>query len=92
VSPLDLAIHLLSFVAPAFVIAVLIALAGRLVLPRSGRPQRWWLPVALNFIAGVAVLAAGLWYFGRDGKMATYTAVVVVVATSQWLSGRAWRS
>jgi hypothetical protein len=92
VSPIDLSIHLLSFVAPALVVAVLVALAGSLLLPRSGRPQRWWLPVALNFIAGVAVLAAGLWWFGRDGKMATYTALVIAVATCQWLSGRAWRS
>lgn len=91
-SPLALAVHLLSFVAPALVMAVLVALAGRLVLPRSGRPQRWWLPVALNFIAGVAVLGAGLWWFGRDGKMATYSALVIAVATCQWLSGRAWRS
>ena len=91
-SPLALAVHLLSFAAPALVVAVLVALAGRLVLPRSGRPQRWWLPVALNFIAGVAVLGAGLWWFGRDGKMATYSALVIAVATCQWLSGRAWRS
>jgi len=92
VSPVDLAIHLLSFVAPALAVALLVALAGPLVLPRAGRPHRWWVPVALNFIAGVAVLVAGLWLFGRDGKMTTYSALVLVVATCQWLSGRAWRS
>ena len=91
-SPLDLSIHLLSFVAPALAVALLVALAGRLVLPRSGRPQRWWLPFALNFVAGVVVLAAGLWWLGRDGKMVTYAALVITVATCQWLSGRAWRS
>ena len=89
---LDLARHLLSFVAPAFVVAVLVALAGRIVLPRAGRPQRWWLSFALNFVAGVVVLAAGLWFFGRDGKMATYAALVLVVATTEWLIGRAWRA
>ena len=88
---LDLARHLLSFVAPAFAVAVLVALAGRVVLPRASRPQRWWAPLALNFVAGVLVLLAGLWFFGRDGKMATYAALVLVVATCQWLSGRAWR-
>ena len=119
--PIDFSIHLLSFFAPAFAVAVLVALAGRLVLPRNNPPKRWWLPVSLNFLAGAAalagglvlpasgrgpwwlslglnalagaaVLAAGLWYFGRDGKMATYAALVLVVATVQWLSGRAWRS
>lgn len=89
---LDFAKHLLGFLAPAFAVAVLVALAGRLVLPRNNRPQRWWRPVALNFAAGVLVLATGLWYFGRDGKMATYAALVLVVATCQWLSGRGWRS
>jgi hypothetical protein len=92
VTPVDLAIHLLSFVAPALAVALLVALAGPLVLPRAGRPRWWWAPVALNFIAGVAVLVAGLWLFGRDGKMTTYSALVLVVATCQWLSGRAWRS
>jgi hypothetical protein len=39
----------------------------------------------------LVVLAAGLWWFGHDGKMATYAALAVAVATSQWLAGRAWR-
>ena len=88
----DVAKHVLGFLAPALAVAVLVALAGRLVLPRHSRPAHWWTPVALNFVAGVLVLAAGLWYFGRDGKMATYAALVVVVATCQWLSGRGWRT
>jgi hypothetical protein len=92
VGPLDFAIHLLSFAAPAIVVALLVALLGRLILPRGARPQRWWLPVFWNFLAGVAVLLAGLWFFGRDGKMATYAALVLVVATCQWLVSRAWRN
>jgi hypothetical protein len=87
----DFSKHLLSFVAPAFALAILVAAAGRLVLPRSVPRAGWWPSVALNFIAGVAVLAGGLWYFGRDGKMATYATMVVVVATCQWLAGRGWR-
>ena len=90
--PLEFAVHLLSFAAPALVVAVLVALAGRVVLPRNSRPQGWWFSVALNSVAGLAVLAGGLWWFGRDGKMATYAAMVLVVATCQWVSGRAWRS
>ena len=89
---LDLAIHALSFLAPAAAVALLVTLAARLVLPRSGRPARWWLPLAVNFLAGALVLAAGLAVFGRDGKMATYAALVLVVATAQWFVGRAWRA
>jgi len=87
-----LSIHLLSFVMPALVVALLVALAGSWVLPRSARPLRWWVSAAVNFVAGVAVLAGGLWFFGRDGKMLTYAAMVAAVATAQWLSGRAWRA
>lgn len=90
-SPLELARHLLSFVFPAVAVAVLVALAARIVLPRATRPS-WWLSVATNTVTGVAVLATGLWYFGHDGKMATYAALVLAVATAQWLSGRGWRS
>ena len=45
----------------------------------------------LVFAAGVAVLAAGLAVFGRDGMMATYAALVVVCGTVQWLAMRGWR-
>ncbi len=90
--PLDFLTHLLGFIAPALVVAALVALAGRVVLSRNNRPQRWWIPFVLNFLVGVAVLVAGLFVFGRDGKMATYGMLVVAVATTQWLSGRGWRA
>ncbi|MBI5279426.1 MAG: hypothetical protein HY854_23540 [Burkholderiales bacterium] len=88
--PLDVLFHLLSFAAPALALAVGVAASARLVgLDRSR--GSWWLPVAVNFAAGLAVLVAGLWWFGRDGKMATYAALVAVVATTQWLAGRGWQ-
>lgn len=90
--PLELTRHLLSFAAPAIAVALLVALGARLVLPAAARPASWRLAVLLNAIAGIVVLAAGLWFFGRDGKMATYTALVLAVATVQWVSARAWRS
>jgi hypothetical protein len=39
----------------------------------------------------VLVLGAGLWYFGVDGKMATYAGLAVAVASTQWVLCRAWR-
>ena len=90
--PLELTRHLLSFIAPAVVVALLVALAARVVLPPAARPASWRLAVALNVLAGIVVLTGGLWYFGRDGKMATYAALVLVVATVQWACGRAWRA
>ena len=89
---LDILIHLLSFAAPAFAVALLVTLAARLILPAPAAGGRWWAPFLANFVVGLAILGAGLWYFGRDGKMMTYAALVVGVATSQWLMARAWRT
>lgn len=90
--PLDLFLHLLSFAAPALAVGITVALAARVVLPRQSAILSWWGQAAINSIAGVLVLAGGLWYFGADGKMATYTALVVAVAICQWVCGRAWRA
>jgi hypothetical protein len=90
--PLAVLLHLLSFVAPAVAVGVLVALASRVVAPRGVRPRRWWLPFVLDSAVGVAVLVAGLWFFGRDGKMATYAALVVAVATCEWIARRGWRA
>ena len=88
--PIDFVLHAAGFAAPALALALGVALAARWFrLDRSGRA--WWAATAINFVAGVAVLGAGLWYFGRDGKMATYAALVLAVASAQWLAGRAWR-
>lgn len=89
--PIDLLIHLLNFVAPAVALAVLLAGAGRALLGRESALLGWWFQVAVNAGVGVLVLTGGLWLFGRDGKMATYTALVVAAAASQWLLLRGWR-
>ncbi|HET8744413.1 MAG TPA: hypothetical protein VFM98_02330 [Ramlibacter sp.] len=88
----EFADHLLGFAAPALAVALLVTLAAPLVLPRSAKPVTWWARFAINSAAGLATLVAGLWYFGHDGKMATYAALVLAVATAQWLTARAWRS
>ena len=90
--PLDLFYHLLSFAAPALAVALLVAGGARLFLTSAPIIGSWWSHVAINSIVGVLVLAAGLWYFGVDGKMATYAALVVAVASSQWACSRAWRT
>ena len=88
---LDLSNHVLSFAAPALAVALLVALGGRWLLPAGAPRPAWWVFLAINFLAGLAALGLGLWYFGRDGKMASYAAMVLAVATAQWVGGRAWR-
>jgi hypothetical protein len=90
--PTDLLDHLLSFVAPALAVALLVTLTAPLVLPRAAQGPAWWARFAINCAAGLIALGAGLWYFGHDGKMATYAVLVLAVATAQWLAARAWRS
>lgn len=88
---LTFAAHLLGFAAPAAALAVLVAGAARLLWRGKGLAMGWWAGVLLNFVVGLAVLGAGLAFFGRDGKMATYAALVLAVATVQWLASRGWR-
>lgn len=88
--PIDLLIHFLGFFAPAAALAIGVALAARVFGLDRSAGRRWWAAAAINFVAGAAVLVAGLWYFGRDGKMATYAALVLAVALAQWLAGRGW--
>jgi hypothetical protein len=90
--PFDLLIHLLNFAAPALAVALLVASFARFLMPGPLGAVSWWASIAINSIAGLAMSAAGLWHYGVDGKMATYAAVVVAVATSQWLLARAWRN
>jgi hypothetical protein len=57
----------------------------------KARRGRWAARTELLALAGVgvAVLLAGLVYFGRDGKMATYAALVLAQGTlGWWLRGR----
>ena len=86
----DLASHILNFLAPAIALSLLCVLAGR-ALVRSGMPMLvWWVQAAVNMVLCSTVLLAGLWAFGQDGKMASYVAMVVFCATSQWLMLRGW--
>jgi hypothetical protein len=90
--PFDLLIHLLNFAAPAVAVGFLAAAAARVLLPRQLGSVGWLMWVAINTIAGLAVSAAGLWHFGVDGKMATYAALVLAIASTQWLLVRGWRN
>jgi hypothetical protein len=90
-SLLGLLDHLLNFMAPAFVVGLLVAALAPLLMKKA-RPHHTWLTQgAINSVACLLTLLAGLVFFGRDGKMATYAAMVLVCASSQWFAGKAWR-
>ena len=88
---LDTFNHLLNFCAPAFALAVMVPVFARLTGAGKAAGAAFALQAAVNFAACLVVLLAGLWTFGRDGKMGTYLAMVLVSATAQFLMQRAWR-
>ena len=83
--PIDSLIHLLNFAAPAFVVGLLTALLARIFMKKRPAAQSLLAQAAINFVVCLAVLLGGLWFFGHDGKMATYAALVLACASSQWL-------
>ena len=87
----DLILHLLNFVAPAFFVALMLAVMARFMFGKAASTRGFWLQVALNFAIGSAVLAIGLGLTGRDGKMVTYAALVVACGSAQWWLSRGWR-
>ncbi len=91
-SPLDLLNHLLNFLAPALWMAVLVTLASRLFMRKKSVAMSFRAQMVINLSLAAGALVVGLWFFGRDGKMATYSGMVLLCATSQWLMLRAWRA
>jgi hypothetical protein len=89
---LDLLNHALNFVAPAAWVALLVTVLGRFFLKKQALAHVFKRDAAINFAVACVALVAGLWWFGRDGKMATYSAMALLCATSQWLLVRGWRS
>ena len=83
--------HLLNFVAPALVLALGLAGAGRFIAPKARHLTGWWMQFAITFAVGCGVLLAGLVGFERDGKLATYAALVLACAACQWVLSGSWR-
>ena len=88
--------HILNFIAPAAVVALLLVLLSRFfsrfLLPKRPFSQTILAQAAIIFIVNVLVLVAGLVFFGNDGKMVTYAAMVLVAAVCQWLLFKGWKA
>jgi hypothetical protein len=84
--PLDLLNHLLNFVAPACVVGVLMAVVSPFFAKNKHSAPSTFAQAAINSVAGGLALGLGLWFFGRDAKMASYGAMVLSCATAQWFA------
>jgi len=88
---LDILLHFANFAAPALALALALPGLARLLWGKKASGPSWWAQSAINFVVGLAVLTAGLVYWGRDGKLAVYALLVLALASSQWLLSGGWR-
>lgn len=79
--------HLLNFASPALGVALLAASLAKLSWRRDLAMVPWRRLVLWSASAGVFALIAGLVLFGRDGKMATYAALIVANTLALWWIG-----
>ena len=79
--------HLTNFLAPALVLGAFAATAVKLIWRRELGPVR--LLRLWAWASGAAALASigGLLAFERDGRMATYGAMVLASAAALWWCG-----
>ncbi|MBX9816536.1 MAG: hypothetical protein K2X79_00840 [Burkholderiaceae bacterium] len=82
--PLDLLNHLLNFAAPALALGLVLAFLAPVFIKNKAMARTRTAQAAINFVVGLLALLAGLLFFGRDGKMASYAALVLATASSQW--------
>lgn len=80
--------HASNFLAPALWMALLMPLGARFILKNRSSALSLRGVIALHFIVGCVVLAGGLVVFGQDGKLLTYLALMLAVASSQWFLSR----
>lgn len=81
--------HAANFFLPVLVMALLMPLAGRLVIGTSRVPMAR--RMRYHAAMAAAIVVAGLVVQGRDGGMATYWLMVLLAATLEWVLQRGRR-
>ncbi|HEX2013486.1 MAG TPA: hypothetical protein VJN44_21330 [Roseateles sp.] len=84
-SVLDFFWHLCNFLAPAWVVAALMAAGLKLLWHRELQARPWGRLALWGGIGGSLGLVAALALLGRDGKMAGYGLMICAIALPQWL-------
>jgi hypothetical protein len=87
VGPLDAFGHLANLFLPALGLGTLAAALAKLAWRRELSGIAWRRLAAPACAASAAVTLAGLVAFGRDGRMATYAAMVAACAITLWWQG-----
>jgi hypothetical protein len=85
--PLDALWHLANFFAPALGVALITTALAKLLWRHELAAVGWGRLLVWSAAAGAVALIGGLIAFGRDGRMATYGALVVSTALALWWAG-----
>lgn len=84
---IDVFWHVCSFFAPALGVGAIASLLAKVLWHGDLRRVSWRRLFGAATAVSAAVLVAGLVFFGRDGKMATYAAMVLGCALALWPIG-----
>jgi hypothetical protein len=79
--------HVGNLFVPALGLGVVAASLSKLLWRRELQAVRWQRLAGPASAASAAVVLAGLVIFGRDGRMATYGAMVLACAITLWWQG-----
>ena len=85
--PLDAVWHLGNLLLLPLALGALAAALAKLLWRRELAPVAWRRLALPACAACVGVVLAGLVVFGRDGRMATYAAMVTACALTLWWRG-----
>ncbi len=85
--PFDFLNHLANFFVPALALGAVAAALAKVAWRADLAAQPWWRMAALAAAANMVVTIAGLAGFGRDGRMATYAAMVLATSVTLWWRG-----
>lgn len=86
-NPIDAFWHIMNFFAPAVVVGLLAPMLAKLLWRRSLKGVSWARLSRWTTGWSAVTLIAGLVFFGRDGKMATYGAMVLGCGMTLWWVG-----
>lgn len=79
--------HLLNLLAPALGLGLISAALAKLLWRQELRAVPWRRLAGWVSVAGCLVILGGLVLLGRDGRMATYGAMVLAAAAVLWWQG-----
>ena len=86
-SPIDILLHLANLLLPAVGVGLIAPALAKLLWRRELAGVAYGRLALRCSGAGAVVVVAGLVVLGRDGRMATYLALVVVAAVALWWAG-----